>query len=382
MISTTLFWSSAAMLVYTYVGFGLILALYGTLRRRRVRKAPYTPNVSLIIAAYNEEHSIAEKLDNALRMDYPRDQLEIIVASDGSDDRTNVIVSGYASRGVKLLALPRKGKIAALDSAIQEAQGELLLFSDANTLLDAQALRKIAANFADPQVGGVCGNQVYTGGEGRDSTAKGEQAYWRYDKWLKTCETNTGSIVSADGSVYAIRRQLYRRPASSAVTDDFAISTAVVAQGYRLVFEPEAYAFEKPAMSAEKEFGRKVRIINRGLRGVMLRRKLLNPFRYGFYSLILLSHKLLRRLVPFFLLVMLLSSVWLISYDDFYFAAALAQIAFYALAATSYTIRNTSLGQWKIFYIPFFYCLANIAALVAVLRLLAGRRIELWQPQR
>lgn len=377
-----LFWASVGIIVYSYVGFSIILIIWGTLRRRRVHKQQITPSMSLIIAAYNEEQGIAQKIENSLALDYPKQLLEIIIASDGSDDRTNEIVRQYEPQGVKLLSFPRRGKIFALRDAVAVAKGEILVFSDANTEYHPCALRKLAENFADPTVGGVCGNQQHKKHQTRDNASEGEGLYWRYDKWLKHSETRTGSIVSADGAIYAIRRELFQMPASTAVTDDFAISTAVIEQGYRLVFDAEALVYEDPMPSAEKEFRRKVRIMNRGLRGVILRRKLLNPFRYGFYSLTLFSHKVLRRLVPFFLITLLLSSLLLMNHSPFYLSAAILQIAFYSWAGISYFLRSTSVGRHKIFYIPFFYCLANAAAFVAILQLLAGKRIEFWNPQR
>jgi cellulose synthase/poly-beta-1,6-N-acetylglucosamine synthase-like glycosyltransferase len=195
-------------------------------------------------------------------------------------------------------------------------------------------------------------------------------------------ETATGSIVSADGAIYAIRKVLYRRPASSAITDDFALSTGVVEQGYRLVFESDALAYEEAMPRAKEEFWRKVRIMNRGLRGIILRKRLLNPFQYGFYSVVLFSHKLIRRLVPIFLITLFVSNITLSSTNEFYFLFLIAQVVFYSLASISFFLRNTSVGHLKLFYIPFFYCLANIASLVAIWKLVSGERIELWQPQR
>ncbi|MCK6621268.1 MAG: glycosyltransferase family 2 protein [Calditrichaceae bacterium] len=380
-----LFWFSVGTIVYSYAGFFLVLVLAGWLRNRRVNKQPVTPLASLIIAAYNEEKSIAKKIENSLELDYPPGLLEIIVTSDGSGDRTAEIVREYAGRGVKLLDCPRRGKIFALKDAVAHARGEILVFSDANTLYHPQAIRKLAQNFADPQVGGVCGNQLHIKHlerEKQDNVSQGEMLYWGYDKWLKKIETLTGSIVAADGAIYAIRRELFRMPPVTAVTDDFAISTAVVEQGYRLVFDAEALAYEKPMAKAEQEFNRKVRIMNRGLRGVLMRKQLLNPFRYGFYSLTLFSHKVLRRLVPFFLILLFISSAFLSGQNLFYLTAFAAQAGFYALAGLSYLLRKTALGRWKIFYIPFFYCLANAAAMVAILNLLRGKQVVLWNPER
>lgn len=382
MAATLIFWMCVTVIFFAYAGFPIVLLCSSLFRNQRIEKKPITPSITLIIAAYNEEHCIVQKLENALELDYPPDALEIIVASDGSTDRTEAIVRERFGHRVTLLSLPRRGKIFALNDAIEHSTGEILAFSDANTILHPKALKKLVMNFADPQIGGVCGNQVYLHRDDQEHTTRGEKLYWDYDKWLKKLENRTGSIVAADGAVYAIRRKLFRVPASSAVTDDFAISTAVIEQGFRLVFEREALAFEKLSPGAKQEFRRKVRIMNRGLRAVMLRRALLNPFHFGIYSLTLFSHKILRRLVPFFLLVLFIVSIFLSTkaYPYLWFAAA--QAVFYGWAAIGYLLRNTIAGTFKVFYIPAFYCLVNLAAAVAVLKLIAGQKIVLWEPQR
>ena len=381
-IAVWVFWLLLATVVYVYAGFPWLVVIVGKLRNRRVRQQPITPTISLVIAAYNEEQNIAERLDNALALEYPPEAREIIVASDGSDDATAAIVAAYAPHGIRLLSLPRRGKIYALNAAVAHATGEILVFSDANTFFDLQALRNLARNFADPEVGGVAGRKIYTLQPGSDSSSQGEHLYWSYDLWLKQMESLTGSIVSADGAIYAIRRTLYRPLTNSAVTDDFAISTAVVEQGHRLVFESAAYAYEVAIPSADREFWRKVRLMTRGMRSLILRRRLLNPFRYGFYALWLFSHKALRRLVPVFLLLMLPACILASPSGTLYLGATLAQACFYGLACVGYVFRRTHLGQQKCFYVPFFYCLANAAALVAILKLVRGDHIQLWQPQR
>ena len=377
-----IFWGSLAVLLYVYAAFPALVALVGRWRRRQVRRQPITPSMSLIIAAYNEQDVIATRIENALALDYPSPALEIIVASDGSDDATEAIVASYARHGVRLLRLPRRGKSYALNAAVARASGAILVFSDANTLYDRQALRQLARNFADPEVGGVAGRKIYSVRTGSDSSSHGEHLYWSYDTWLKQMESLTGSIVAADGAIYAIRHDLYRPLTHAAVTDDFALSTAVIEQGYRLVFEGEACAYEMALPAAGPEFQRKVRLMTRGLRGVILRKRLLNPWRYGFYALVLFSHKVLRRLVPAFLLLLLATSLLLSGRAPLYSGVAAAQLVFYGLAATGYILRQTPVGQQKWFYIPFFYCLANAAALVALIKLMRQDRIELWQPQR
>lgn len=376
------FWSAIAFLVYAYGGFALLVGAVGLWQRRSVRKLPITPTVSVIIAAYNEEKIIGERLENALALDYPRDCMQILVASDGSTDRTDEIVASYASRGVLLLSLPRRGKIRALNAAVARATGKILVFTDANIMCRADSLRALVANFADPRVGGVAGHTACILDPGSESSSYGERLYRRYDTWLKKLESQTGSIVSAHGGLYAIRRVLFRPIPDGAVTDAFAISTAVVAKGYRLVFEPDALATEVAVPVSHREFRRRVRLMTRGLRGVFLRRSLLNPLQYGFYSVILASHKVGRRLVPVSLAVLGVASVAAWPHGPIYQLAVLAQTLFYAMAAVGYLLRRSPVGRIKLLYIPFYYCMANVACSIAWVHALRGRRIVVWQPQR
>ena len=376
------FWLSVAFLAYVYAGFPLLVALVGWLRRRGVRTAPVSPRVSLIIAAYNEEAVIGERLENALALDYPPDRLQVLVAADGCSDATEAVARKYADRGVEVLSLPRQGKIRALNAAAAAATGEVLVFSDANIMCHPHALRALVRNFGDPAVGGVAGHISYRLEEASESSGRGESLYWDYDTWLKRLESATGSIVSAHGGLYAVRRDLYRPVTDSAVTDDFAISTAVIEQGYRLVFEPAARGTEYAVPQAQREFRRRVRLMTRGLRGVILRHRLLNPARFGFYAVVLFSHKVLRRLVPVPLVVIAASSAYLAPTGPLYLAAAGAQALFYSLAALGFVLRRAASGHLKVVCVPFYYCMANAACGVALVELVRGRRIELWQPQR
>jgi cellulose synthase/poly-beta-1,6-N-acetylglucosamine synthase-like glycosyltransferase len=381
-LATWVFWLSASCLAYIYAGFPLVVAVVGRLRRRAVRKADVTPSVTLVIAAYNEEAVIADRLENALALDYPPDRLEILVAADGCSDGTDAIVSSFGARGVRLLSLPRRGKIPALEAAIAQATGDILVFSDANVMCRPLALRALVRNFADPTVGGVAGNVGYRLAEGCESSSRGESLYWDYDTRLKQLESDTGSVVSAHGALYAIRRSLHRPIGDAAVTDDFAISTQVVEQRYRLVFEPEALASEVAVPEAAREFGRRVRLMTRGLRGVALRRRLLNPFRFGFYALVLFSHKVQRRLAPVFLVLLAAATVWLAPGSRFYAAVTLGLAALVTLAAAGFVMRRTASGRSKLLYVPFYYCMANAACAAAIVQFILGRRVASWQPQR
>lgn len=371
-----------AGLFYIYVGFPLLLIVVGTLRNRRHRQGAETPRLTLIVAAYNEEDCIEDRIENALAADYPADRLEVIVASDGSSDGTESLVADHPDPRVRLLRLPRRGKIFALNDAVRHATGDILVFSDANTMADRGAFRALARNFADPEVGGVAGHTGYRIEAGSESSSRGESLYWRYDTWLKQLESRTGSVVSAHGGLYAIRRELHEPPVETAVTDDFIISTGVVARGYRLVFEPEARAWEVAVKSAEREFQRRIRLMTRGLRGVAARARLLNPMRHGFYSLVLLSHKVLRRLALVPLALVLASTAVLGAEIPLFRVAVAAQLAFYGAALLGHQLRGHAVGQWKILYVPFYYCMANLAAFVALLRFVRGDRIVSWQPQR
>lgn len=373
------FWCLVAAIVYAYALFPLLVVLRSWLWRRPYRSAPIEPTVSLVIVAHNEAAGIAAKLDNVLSLDYPRQKLQVIVASDGSSDDTAQIVRGYAERGIELLNLPRQGKIPALNAAVAAATGEVLVFSDANSMYNQGAVRALVAPLADPTVGGVAGDQRYF--KDRQGTSAGEQAYWSFDRWMKQCQSRSGSTTSATGAIYCIRRALFRT-CPGGVTDDFATSTAVIAQGYRLVFSLDAAAYEPAAKAHRAEFGRKVRVTTRGLWGVVARRELLNPLRHGFYSLQLCSHKILRRLVAFPLLALLAIGPWLWNAGPFYRAAALAQAAFYAWGVLGLALAGTRLGRAKPLAIPAYFCLINAAALVASWQVLRGHRIERWEPQR
>jgi cellulose synthase/poly-beta-1,6-N-acetylglucosamine synthase-like glycosyltransferase len=377
-----LFWVAVALILFTYVLFPAIIFLRGRLLRRPYRMAEITPSISMIIAAHNEADGIGAKLDNILSLDYPREQLEVIIASDGSNDGTNEIVRGYSAQNVTLLALPRQGKAPALEAAVAASHGEILVFSDANSMYGADALRALARPFADPEVGGVAGNQRYLSKKSLSLSGDGEKSYWNFDRKLKHSQSQAGNAISATGAIYAIRRSLFRG-VPVGVTDDFAVSTDVIVQGRRLVFAPDAVAYEPVAGSGGAEFGRKVRVITRGLRGVLVvRRELLNPARYGFYAFQLFAHKVMRRLVVFPMLLLLIISPLLWSRGLIYQAATAAQLSFYGCALLGLLLAHTRLGRMKPLTISYFFCMVNAACMIATFNLIRGHRIDFWEPHR
>lgn len=382
------FWASLATLGATYAGGPAVLALRAARRPRPHRPAPIEPTVSIVIAAHDEEASIGTKLDHLHALDWPADRLEIVVVSDGSTDATEAIVAGHADRGVRLIARPWEGKAAALDAGVAATSGDIVVFTDANSLLAPDALRCLTRHFADPEVGCVAGNQRYLadsattdGSAATGDASGGERSYWALDRLLKTLESRAGDAISATGALYAIRRELIQ-PVRVGVTDDFWISTGAVVAGQRIVFDPEAVAWEPPAASSSAEYARKVRVMTRGLRGVVARRELLDPRRHGGYALQLWWHKVLRRLMVFPLIGLALSAPLAWRRGPTYRAATIGQAGFYALAAVG-TLRPGRGGRLApLFSLPAYFCLVNAAALRAVINLVTGRRIDRWQVAR
>lgn len=372
------FWASVTLLAWVHAAFPAVVLLRAWLRARPVRTAAITPSVSVIIAAHNEADQIRRRLENLRGQAYPVDAIEIIVASDGSTDDTVGVIEAYAGSDprVRTVALSRVGKIAALDAAVRASSGEILVFTDANTLFASDAIARLVAPFADPAVGGVAGDQRYL----HDGEGAGERGFWSVDRVIKQAESAAGSTISATGAIYAVRRALYDR-VPPGVTDDFAISTGVVAAGRRLVFAPDAVAWERVADTGGREYARKVRIITQGLQGVRLRAALLDPRRSGFYAVQLLTHKLLRRLGVVPLLVVAASTPFLAGRGSLYRLALAGQMAVYGLGVVGLAARGRA-ARIPLLNIPAFFCLVNAAALHALWNTLRGRRIERWNTDR
>ena len=377
-LSLWLFWGCGALILYTYVGFPLILILRGLLFSRPIKAGNDTPTVSLIIAAYNEELFITERLKNISTIDYPKSRLEIIIASDGSDDETEARVQEFDSCEIRLLKLPRQGKNRTLNSAVANATGDILVFSDVDSLFTRNALRNLVAPFTDPEVGGVVGDFRYTD---QISEGDGERAYWNFDRMLKRFQSLAGSVTSATGQIYAVRREHFK-PIPEGVIDDFYTSTQVPAVHCRLIFESRAVAYGPTADSVDVEFHRKVRVATSGLRSVLKMRRLLNPIAFGFYAIQLITHKILRRfmVVPLLLLALTTSIVWEVGL--IYQIAGIGQLAFHGLAFTGFLLRGTQLGRLKVFGLPYFFDMVNFACMIAILNVIRGTNYDIWTPPR
>lgn len=378
------FWLAVALVADTYVVFPAVVAARAALRPRPHASGPVTPTVSVVVAARDEEAVLGAKLESVLRSDYPADRIQVVVASDGSTDATPEVVRA-AGPPVVLVELGPVGKAAALNAALARATGDVVVFTDANSRFTPTTLAALVRPFADPEVGGVAGDQRYLPPDAEvgdaAGTTTGERRYWDLDRRLKVAESTAGNVISATGALYAVRRELVGEVAAG-VTDDFATSTGVIAQGSRLVFAPDAVVWEPVAASPDAELARKVRVMTRGLQGVVLRRSLLDPRRHGFYAVQLLHHKVLRRVmgVPLAATAVAGAACW--RRGRTYRLATVAQAGLYGMAAVGLARPTSRLGRTRPFGLAAYFALVNGAGLVAAANVLRGRRIEQWAPGR
>lgn len=371
---------SVAIVVYTYVGYPLVAYVLSRARPRPVRTATIAPRVSVIIAAYNEERDIAAKLENTLALDYEPEKLEIVVASDCSSDRTDDIVREYAARGVRLCRQSKRlGKTAAQNAAAAEARGEVLLFSDATTVYEQDALRKLVRNFADPTVGCATGHVVYVD---RAATAvgRGARSYWGYEQFLKHCESRFNSLVGVHGCQYAVRRSAYRDLAHD-MSSDFVIASEIHLQGLRSVYEPEAVSLEDTNVRVRDEFRSRVRMIEQTMSALYRYRRVLDPVRHGLYAFEMISHKVLRYVVPLCLVVAFAASALLASASPAYAVVFAAQAALYTAALGGWVAERAGLRLGPL-AIPYYFVIANAASIVALAKFLRGEKHVVWEPIR
>jgi cellulose synthase/poly-beta-1,6-N-acetylglucosamine synthase-like glycosyltransferase len=370
-----LFWFCAAWLGWVFFGYPLAMALLAWLRGRAVKSVPQTPSISILVAAHNEAEHIGDTLRNKLAQDYPDDKLEIIVVSDGSEDGTDAAVEALADPRVRLMRQqPRQGKTAALNMAAATATGELLVFSDANSLYEPGALRALAACFADPSVGYVTGRMIYGNPDG-SVVGDGCTGYMRYENKLREWETLAGSVVGVDGGIDAVRRELYV-PMRADQLPDFVLPLAVVEQGYRKVYEPRAVLKELALSDDGQEFRMRVRVSLRALWALWDKRALLNPFRYRLFSLQLWSHKVLRYLAFIPIALLLPLNLALLGSGAIYTVALAAQGAFWCLA-----LLGARPGAGRVTGWPYYFGMLNWASAVAFLRFLRGEKQVTWQPR-
>ena len=373
------FWLASLLIGYAYVGYPVLIVLFSCLVKNGVRQSTGEPTVTFLITAYNEEKSIQEKLEGTLALDYPKDKLQIMVASDGSTDGTDQIVKGFSNRGVRLCRVEgRVGKTETQNQAVREATGEIVVFSDATTKYRKDAIRKIVRNYADRSVGAVSGRYEYSNPTG-GAVGAGTKLFWNYENFIKRKQTEIKTITGCCGCIYSVRRELYE-PLPRDIISDLVEPLKILEKGYRIAFEAEAVAQEITEERAEEEYSMRVRVITRGMNGLAYVKGLLNPFRYGFVSFQLISHKILRWMIPFFLAVAFTSNLWLLE-AAFYRVTMGIQICFYLLAALGWWMDRKG-KKSKISSFPLYFCVVNLAAVQGAVNFVRGRRMVTWETVR
>jgi glycosyltransferase involved in cell wall biosynthesis len=378
-----LFWFALGWLAYVYVGYPLLLALLAALRKApdlRPAAAGEELPVTLVVSAYNEERVIREKLDNALALDYPAGQFEVMVVSDACSDRTDEIVQSFGDPRVRLLRMAQRGgKTAGLNAAVQAARGTIIVFSDANAMYERGSIRALVGPFRDPRVGAVTGEQRYHAAEG-GSAGEGEGLYWKYELAIKRRESTVSSVIGGDGAIYAIRRELYW-PMRPEDVSDFVNPLQIVAAGHRNVYQPAAAAYEHSGDSDLKEFRRKVRIVNQSWSAAWKLGGLLNPFRHGTVAWQLWSHKILRWLALVPLALLFAASVALRGEGGIYSLLFWAQSACYALALMGWAWRDERTRP-RLASIPYYFMLVNVASIRGLIEHYQGKTYATWATVR
>ena len=374
------FWIIILIILYTYAGYSLLILVLSLFFKRPPKKNEIYPKVTFLITAYNEEKSIAAKLEDTLSLDYPEDKLEVMVASDGSTDRTEEIVRGFAGRGVFLKRVEgRVGKTATQNEAVKAATGEIIIFSDATTKYSKDAIRKIVRNYADESVGAVSGRYEYVNPTGAP-VGVGTILFWKYENFIKSMQTRIRTITGCCGCIYSVRKAAYV-PLPPDIISDLVEPLKIIEKGYRIVFEPEAVAYEETTEKPSEEFKMRIRVITRAMRGILYVKSLLNPFKYPFVSFQLISHKVLRWLIPFFLIGLLGSNYFLIGTHWFYNLVFAGQIVFYSSALIG-LLTDRFGHKVKLLAIPLYFCVVNYASFLAFFKTLTGYKAVTWETVR
>lgn len=377
------FWFCLLLIFYTYLGYGALLGLAVAVKRvfKGSRNTPplpdeRLPSVSFIVAAYNEQDCIAAKAHNTLSLDYPANRLQIIFVTDGSTDATPDLLQAFADRITCLHNPQRAGKIAAVHRAMQLAAGDICVFSDANTMLNPQALRQMVKHYQHADTGGVAGEKRVAAA---DNATAGEGIYWRYESFLKRLDAELYSVVGAAGELFSIRRALYEPVPPDTILDDFMISLSVAARGYRVAYEPRACATETASADIGEEMKRKIRISAGGIQSIVRLSKLLNVFAYGWLSFQYVSHRVLRWTLAPLALLGVLPLNWLLWNEGTLYRLLLAgQLAFYAVALAGwfFALRRVKI---KAFFVPFYFLMMNYCVFAGWLRYLKGNQSVLWE---
>ena len=385
------FFFSLFVVLYTYIGYGIVLFILLKIKRLfkgKLHVKGYAendlPNVTFVVAAYNEEDWIEDKIRNCLEFEYPREKIEFLFVTDGSSDETPQRVENYPfEKGVKWSLYhsdERKGKIAAVERIMEFVDTPITIYTDANTFVNKMAIRKIVAHYANPKVGAVAGEKRVSMEAEDSANSAGEGFYWKYESTLKRWDSELYSVVGAAGELFSLRTNLYQAVPKDTVIEDFYMTLKIAMQGYVVRYEDGAYAVESASASVGEELKRKIRISAGGLQAISRLTPLLNVFKYGVLSFQYISHRVLRwTLTPLALIVLLLTNIPLaLSGNMFFVLTLMGQIAFYLAAIVGYLLEKQKL-KFKVFFIPYYFCVMNYSVYMGFLRFVKGSQSVVWE---
>lgn len=387
----TIFWASVITICYVYIGYPVLIYLLSRFYKKPLRGKYIYPTLSILIAAYNEEKNIENKINSLLNIDYPTQRLEILIGSDGSTDNTNQIIervtklpSHNVTSKIKIfIQKERQGKPGMLSLLAENAAGEILVFTDARQKLDKNALKELVKHFSDEKVGSVSSALFYENENQDNKTGAGIGLYWKYEKFIRKCESRMGSMLGATGALYAVRKELFPALPKDLILDDVYIPMKIVEKGYRAIFDAKAKVYDKVFKNPKEEFLRRVRTLAGNFQLFFYLRGLFNPLK-GKISWQFFSHKFLRLMVPFLLLVVFIGNIYIVLnlnlslnlLGNYFYRISLAlQVIFYALALLGLIFKQKN----RVLDIPYIFCVMNSAAVVGLYRLLAKKQDVLWQ---
>jgi biofilm PGA synthesis N-glycosyltransferase PgaC len=381
------FWISLFIAFYTFAGYGILLYFIIKIKRSFKGKPilpvvddEQLPKCTLVVAAYNEEHYMTSKIANCLQLNYPAGKLKFLFVTDGSNDKTPDIISQHPE--IQLLHRPeRAGKIAAIHRAMEFVTTEVVVFTDANTFLNPEAITRICRHYSDKTVGAVAGEKRVQIDANADASAAGEGFYWKYESALKKWDSELYSVVGAAGELFSVRRRLYEDVPADTILDDFMISMLIAVKGYRIIYEPDAYALENASENVTEELKRKIRIAAGGIQSILRLKPLLFSLKYPVLSFQYVSHRVLRWTVtPFFLIIAFLTNFTLAFTGDglFYQLMFVAQVAFYLSAILGFILEKRQL-RIKVLFIPYYFCVMNYAVLMGIIRYFTKKQSSMWE---
>lgn len=382
-----LFFVTLGILFYSYIGYGIISYIVVMFIRKNNSvgnlpveefKAVDLPNVTLVVAAFNEEECVIEKIKNSFNLDYPEEKLQLLFVTDGSTDETTEIIAKYPQ--IKLLhQQERRGKVAAVNRAMEYVNSPITVFTDANALINSEAILKIVAHYQNPKVGAVAGEKKIMMELNNDASSAGEGIYWKYESLLKKWDSEINTVVGAAGELFSIRTECYEFIKEDTIIEDFYLTLRIAQNGFKVAYEPGAYAMETSSLSVKEELKRKIRISAGGVQAIIRLRSLLNIFKYKILTFQYISHRVLRWTVcPPSLIILLILNIYLLDKNPMYTWILIGQVIFYASAFLGFLFENYKI-RVKAFFVPYYFVVMNYSVVAGLFRFIKGNQSVIWQ---